>query len=86
MLKFQVDKRISKSIFLRKWSKNAFDIINDAYETSVVIYKLDIHVSASSITISDVEKENSPPYPKNVVTNSEKEMTNLENTTPTTTP
>jgi Leucine-rich repeat (LRR) protein len=41
---------------------------------------------ANFIIRSDVEEENSPPYPKDAVTNSKEKMTNLEDTTPTTTP
>jgi hypothetical protein len=33
-----------------------------------------------------VEKESFPPYPKDVMTNSEEEITNLEETTPIVTP
>jgi hypothetical protein len=43
---------------------------------------LDVLVSTSSITRSDLEEESSPPYSKDVVMNSKKEMTNLKNTTP----
>ncbi len=88
LLKFQADNRISKSTLLQKRPKNAFDTEDDAYETPIIAYnkELDIHVPASSITISDVEEENSPPYPTYVMTNSKKETTNLENTTPTTIP
>jgi hypothetical protein len=69
---------------LRKWPKNVSDTENDAYETPVLTYnkELDIHVLASSITKSDVEEDNSPPYPTYVMTNSKEEMANLENTTP----
>jgi hypothetical protein len=39
--------RISKSILLRKWSRNAFDVEDNAYETLVFDYnrKLDVFVS-----------------------------------------
>jgi hypothetical protein len=39
--------RISKSILLRKWSRNAFDVEDNAYETLVLDYnrKLDVFVS-----------------------------------------
>lgn len=84
LLKFQTNNRISKSILLQKWPKNASDTEDDAYETLVLAYnkELDIHVLASSITKSDVEEESSPPYPTYVMTNSEEEMTILKNTTP----
>ncbi len=51
---------------LQKWSRNAFDIEDYAYKTPIFNYnkELDVLVSANSITISDVEEENSPPYPK----------------------
>jgi hypothetical protein len=47
---------------------------------------LDVLVSASSIIISNVEEESSPPYPKDAMTNLEEEMMNLEETTLATTP
>ncbi len=55
---------------LRKWSRNVFDDEEDAYETPIFIYsrELDIPILISSIIRSDVEKDNSPPYPKDVVT------------------
>jgi hypothetical protein len=39
---------------------------------------LDVLVSTSSITRSDVEEENSPPYSKDVVMDLKEEMTNME--------
>ncbi len=48
--------------------------------------KLDVLVSTGSISISNVEKENSPLYSKNVVTDLEKEIMNLEETTLVVTP
>ncbi len=39
--------------------------------------ELDVLVSTSSISISNVEKDNSPLYLENVVTNLEKEIMNL---------
>ncbi len=64
------------------------DIEDHAYETPILIYnrKLDLLISASSITRSDVEKENSPPYPEDAMMDSKEETTNLEDTTPTATP
>jgi hypothetical protein len=47
---------------------------------------LELLISANYITKSDVEEENSPPYPKDVMTDSEEEMINLKNTTLATTP
>jgi hypothetical protein len=35
---------------------------------------------ANSITKSQVEEENSPPYPKNIMTNLEKETMNSKDT------
>jgi Leucine-rich repeat (LRR) protein len=47
---------------------------------------LDVLVLANSIIKSNVEEESSPPYSEDAVTNSEKEMTNLEDTIPIATP
>ncbi len=68
--------------------RNAFDVEDNAYESLVLVYskELDIFVSTSSITGSDVEEENSPPSSKDPVIDSEEETTNLEDTTPITTP
>jgi Leucine-rich repeat (LRR) protein len=73
---------------LQKWPRIIYDVEDDAYETLVFAYnrKLDVIVSVSSITRSDVEEESSPTYPKDAMTNSKKEMMNLEETTHATTP
>jgi hypothetical protein len=73
---------------LRKWSWNVFDTEDDAYETPVLTYnrELDLPILASSITRSNVEEDNSPPYPKDAMTNSKEEMTNLEDTNSMATP
>jgi hypothetical protein len=47
---------------------------------------LDVFVSANSITISDVEEENSPPYLEDAMIYSKNETKNLEYTTPMATP
>jgi hypothetical protein len=49
---------------LQKWPRNVFDIKDDAYEKLILAYskELDVLISVSSITRSDVEEENSPPY------------------------
>jgi hypothetical protein len=74
LLGFQVDKRMNKSILLRKWPRNSSDVVNDAYETPILAYnrELDVFVLANSITISNVEEESSPPYSEDVVINSKK--------------
>jgi hypothetical protein len=48
----QIDKRISESILLWKWLRNASDVKDDAYETLVLAYnkKLNVLVLVSSIT------------------------------------
>jgi hypothetical protein len=38
LLGFQADKRISESILLWKWPRNASDVEDDAYETLVFVY------------------------------------------------
>jgi predicted ribosome quality control (RQC) complex YloA/Tae2 family protein len=83
MLGFQAKRRINKSILLRKWLRNISNVEDDEYETPILAYnrKLDLLVSTSSITRSDVEEKNSPPYPKDVMMNLEKKTKNLENTT-----
>jgi hypothetical protein len=83
MLEFQANMRINKSILLWKWPKNASNVEDNAYEALVLAYnrKLDICVSTSSITRSNVEEENYPPYPKDVVTHSKEETMNLKETT-----
>ncbi len=88
MLRFQVERRISKSILLRKWMRNASNAKDDAYETKVFTYnrELDVLIWANFITRIDVEEESSPPYIKDVVRDLEEETTNLVDTTPTTTP
>jgi hypothetical protein len=60
-----------------------FNIESNAYETLILVYnrELDLLVSASSITKSNVEEESSPPYPKDVVTNLKEDMTNSKDTT-----
>jgi len=87
LFRFQA-KRISKSILLRRWSRNNFDIEDDAYETLVLAYnrKLDLPILTSSITRSNVEQESSPPYLKDVVTYSKEEITNLKDINLTATP
>jgi hypothetical protein len=47
---------------------------------------LNLLVAANSITKSNVEKERSPPYPKDVMMDLEEETMNLEDTTSATTP
>jgi len=73
---------------LWKWLKNDSDVENNAYKTLIFAYnkELELLVLASCITKSDVEEENSPPYPKDAMTDLEKEMMNLENTTMAATP
>jgi hypothetical protein len=66
MLEFQANMRINKSILLWKWPKNASNVEDNAYETLIFTYniELDILVSISSIIRSDLEEESSPPaYP-----------------------
>jgi Leucine-rich repeat (LRR) protein len=48
--------------------------------------ELDLLVLANNITKSNVEKENSPPYPEDVVMDPKEETMNLEDTTSMTTP
>jgi hypothetical protein len=69
---------------LRKWSRNIFDVIDDAYETTIFTYnrELDLLVLANNITRSNVEEKSSPPYPEDLMTNSKEETTNSEDTTP----
>jgi len=88
MLKFQTDRRINKSILLQKWPRIISDIKDDAYETPVFVYSrwLDVLISASSITRSDVEEKNFPPCPKDAMSDLEEEMMNLEETTLVVTP
>ncbi len=80
--------RINESILLQKWPKNNSNIVNDAYKTPILTYsiELDVFVSANSITISDVEEENSPPYLEDAMIYSKNETKNLEYTTPMATP
>jgi hypothetical protein len=66
--------------------RNIFDVKDDAYETLVFAYSRKLDVLGHSITKSDVEEENFPPYLEDAVMDLEKEMTNLEDTTPTATP
>jgi hypothetical protein len=68
--------------------KNASDVEDNAYKTPLLAYnrELNLLVSTNSITRSDMEKENPPPYPEYVMINLEKETTNLEDTTPMVTP
>jgi hypothetical protein len=56
---FQVERRISKSILLRKWLRNIFDIKDDAYETTIFAYnrELDLLVLANNITRSHVKRK-----------------------------
>jgi Leucine-rich repeat (LRR) protein len=73
---------------LQKWLKNIPNVEDDAYETLVFTYnrELDLIELASSITISDVEKESSPPYLEDTMMDSKEETTNLEDTTSMVTP
>jgi len=84
LFKFQAKRRINESILLRKWPKNAFNIEDNAYKTQVLAYskELDLLILAINIIRSDVEEENSPPYPKDVMIDSKDETMNLEDTTP----
>jgi hypothetical protein len=61
---------------------------DDGYETPILAYikELDVLVSASSITKRDIKEESSPPYSEDVVVDSKEETTNMEDSTPTTTP
>jgi len=88
LLRFQVERRISKSILLQKWPRNASNAKDDAYETKVFTYnrELDVLIWANFITRIDVEEESSPPYIKDAVRDLEEETTNLVDTTPMTTP
>jgi hypothetical protein len=63
---------------LQKWPKNIPNVEDDAYETLVFTYnrELDLIELASSITISDVEKESSPPYLEDTMMDSKEETTN----------
>jgi hypothetical protein len=63
---------------LQKWLRNISDVKDNAYKTQVLIYnrELDLLISTSNIIISDVEEENYPPYPKDVVMDLEKKMSN----------
>ncbi len=56
MLGFQADMRLSESILLLKWPRNAFDVEDDAYETLVFVYnkELDVFVLANYNTKCDV--------------------------------
>jgi len=60
---------------LQKWPKNIPNVEDDAYETLVFTYnrELDLIELASSITISDVEKESSPPYLEDTMMDSKEE-------------
>jgi hypothetical protein len=73
---------------LRKWPRNAENVEDNADETPILIYskKLDLQVLANSITRSDVEEENFPPYLKVVMSYSKEETKNLEDTKLTITP
>ncbi len=88
MFGFQVERRINKLILLHKWPRNTSNIEDDAYETLELAYnkELDFLVLASSITRSNVEKENSPPYPEDATTDSKEETTNSKDTTLAATP
>jgi len=88
LLGFQANRKINKSILLQKWPKNTFDVEDDVCKTPVLVYnkELDVLVSASFITRSNVEEESSSPYLENVVTHLKKEMMNMENSTLTATP
>lgn len=73
---------------LQKWLRNIFEAEDDEYETLILAYnrELDLLVSTCSITRINVEEKNSPPYPKNVVMDLEKETKNSKNTTLAATP
>jgi hypothetical protein len=88
LFKFQAERKTSKLILFWKWLNNASNVENNAYETPILAYnkELDLRVSASSITISDVEEESSPPYPKNAMMDSKEKTTNSKNTTLMATP
>jgi hypothetical protein len=77
---FQIERRISKSFLLQNWLINAFDIKDDEDETPILTYskELDSLVSASCITKSLEEEENSPPHIKKIVViDSTKEIENI---------
>jgi hypothetical protein len=42
LLRFQAKRRINKSILLRKWSRNAFDVEDNAYETLILVYSREL--------------------------------------------
>jgi len=88
LLRFQAERRINKSILLRKWPKNIYDVKDDAYKTPIFAYskELDLLVLAISITRNDVEEENSPPCLEDVATYSEEETMNSKDTTLKATP
>jgi hypothetical protein len=68
--------------------RNASGVEDNAYKTLVFVYsrELDVIVSTSSIIKCYVEKESSPPYSEDVVMDLEKEMMNMEDSTPMATP
>jgi hypothetical protein len=82
MLGFQTKRKINKSILQQKWPRNVSNVEDDEYETPILTYniELDLLVSTSSITRSDVEEKNSPPYPKDVVMDLEKKTKILDTT------
>lgn len=68
--------------------RNVYGVEDDAYKTLVFVYnkELDVFVSTSSNIKCYVEKESSPPYSKDAVMDSKKEMTNMEDSTLVATP
>ncbi len=79
LFKFQAERRINKSLLLQNWSKNAFDIEDNEYETLVLAYnkELDSLILANYITRSLKEEESSPPHIEYVVMDSEEETKNM---------
>jgi hypothetical protein len=73
---------------LQKWLKNAYDVEDNAYETLLFACskKLDVLISTSFITKSDVKEESFPPNLKDLVAYSKEETTNMEDSISTTTP
>ncbi len=85
---FKAKRRISELILLWKWFKKKIDTKDGAYETLVFAYnkKLNLIISTSSITKSDVEEESSPPYLEDAMMDSKEEMMNSKDTTSIMTP
>jgi hypothetical protein len=62
MLIFQAKRRINKSILLRKWPRNAFDVEDNAYETLILVYSRELDLPNRPIVLIEAMWKRRAPF------------------------